>query len=71
MEDNRLTEVHSMITDCWKVYKASYQTMKDEDSWWERMIGAMDNVTKKYQDDPLVIALAGVCLDDLERTCRS
>lgn len=71
MEDDRLLDVHGMITDCWKVYKDSYKDMKDEDNWWNHMIAAMDDVTKKYKDDPLVIAIACACLNDLERICRS
>ena len=70
MDDNRLIEVHGMITDFWKAYKTYYPEMKDEDAWWEQMIGAMSDITEKHKNDPLALAIAGACIGDLERICK-
>lgn len=71
MTNERLLKVHEIVTDLWKNYRTSYETMINTDAWWDSLINSQSEITKKYNDDPLAIALAIALFKDLERICKA
>lgn len=71
MTNERLLNVHEIVTDLWKNYRANYETMSNTDAWWDSLIDSQQEIAKKYNDDQLVIDLAIALFNDLERICKA
>lgn len=71
MTNERLLKVHEIVTDLWKNYRTSYETMSNTDAWWDSLIDSQQEIAKKYNDDQLVIDLAIALFNDLERICKT
>lgn len=71
MTNERLLKVHEIVTDLWKNYRTSYETMSNTDAWWDSLIDSQQEIAKKYNDDQLVIDLAIALFNDLERICKA
>ena len=67
--DEELKTVWGMFTDAWKFYK-KYADVRDEDSYWENVIDESDELSKKYNNEKLAIALILAIIEEFERKAK-
>ena len=71
MAEDRLHEVHAMVTELWKNYKTCYEIVANTDEWWDRMTGSFSDLADKFKNDEIALRLAIAMSNDLERICKT
>ena len=69
VSDEELRRIYNLFTDCWRYFK-KYVDVSDEDIYWENVVSESGELSKKYNNDKLAIALILAVIDEFERKAK-
>lgn len=69
MSNEELKRIYNLFTDCWRYFK-KYADVKDEDIYWENVVGESGELSKKYNNDKFAIALILAVIEEFERKAK-
>lgn len=69
MSNEELRRIYNLFTDCWRYFR-KYVDTQNTDDYWKKVINESGELSKKYNNDKLAIALVLAVVDEFERRAK-